>query len=91
MRRNLKPMLLALLAAAALVAGCDYQVQPMESRQVSFQGQDFSVVSLDLHRESLSLHWRNPDSGQPFGDIQSLREWGAANGKRLMFAANAGI
>jgi uncharacterized protein YigE (DUF2233 family) len=91
LRRNLKPMLLALLAAAALVAGCDYQVQPMESRQVSFQGQDFTVVSLDLHRESLTLHWRNPDSGQPFGDIQSLREWGAANGKRLMFAANAGI
>ena len=82
---------LALLGALWLLAGCNSQVQPMESREVSFQGQDFTVVSLDLHREALTLHWKNPDTNQPFGDIQSLREWGAANGKRLMFAANAGI
>jgi uncharacterized protein YigE (DUF2233 family) len=89
--RNLMPISLALLGALVLLVGCNYQVQPMESREVRFQDQDFTVVSLDLHRESLSLHWRDPDNGQPFSDIQTLREWGAANGKRLMFAANAGI
>jgi uncharacterized protein YigE (DUF2233 family) len=91
LRRSLPPRLLALLGLPALVAACGNQLQPMESHEVSFQGQAFTVVSLDLHRESLTLHWKNPDTGQPFGDIQSLREWGAANGKRLMFAANAGI
>jgi uncharacterized protein YigE (DUF2233 family) len=91
LRRSLMPRLLALAGGIPLLASCSYQAQPMESREVSFQGQDFTVVSLDLHRESLSLHWKNPDNGQPFGDIQTLREWGAANGKRLMFAANAGI
>ncbi|MBE1161650.1 phosphodiester glycosidase family protein [Dyella acidiphila] len=89
LRRPL-PRLLAALGLL-LLTGCDSQLQPMESRDVNFQGQDFTVVSLDLHRESLSLHWKNPDTGQAFGDIQSLREWGAANNKRLMFAANAGI
>lgn len=91
LRRSLLPRLLALLGALAPLVGCGSQLQPMESREISFQGQDFTVVSLDLHRETLTLHWKNPDTGQPFGDIQSLREWGAANGKRLMFAANAGI
>jgi uncharacterized protein YigE (DUF2233 family) len=91
LRRSLMRPLLALLGACPLLVSCNYQVQPMESREVTFQGQDFTVVSLDLHRESLSLHWKNPDNGLPFGDIQTLREWGAANGKRLMFATNAGI
>lgn len=90
LRRNLLPRLLALLGAC-LLASCDSQLQPMESRDVTFQGQSFTVVSLDLHRESLSLHWKNPDTDEAFGDIQTLREWGAANNKRLMFAANAGI
>ncbi len=91
LRCSLVFRLLALLGASALSASCNYQVQPMESREVTFQGQDFTVVSLDLHCESLSLHWRDPANDQPFSDIQTLREWGAANGKRLMFAANAGI
>ena len=91
LRCNLMLRLLALVGASVLSASCNYQVQPMESREVTFQGQDFTVVSLDLHREKLSLHWRDPDNDQPFSDIQTLREWGAANGKRLMFAANAGI
>jgi uncharacterized protein YigE (DUF2233 family) len=91
LRRSLMLRLFALLGLLLPLAGCDSQLQPMESRVVRFQGQDFTVVSLDLHRESLSLHWKNPDTGQPFGDIQTLREWGAANNKRLMFAANAGI
>ncbi|GAB2569238.1 phosphodiester glycosidase family protein [Dyella jejuensis] len=91
LRRKLALHLFAVLIVLAPLVGCNDQAQPMESREVSFQGQDFTVVSLDLHRESLSLHWKNPDTGQAFSDIQSLREWGAANGKRLMFAANAGI
>ncbi|MFK2891496.1 phosphodiester glycosidase family protein [Dyella flagellata] len=89
--RSLPPRLFALLGVPVLLAACANQLQPMESREVTFQGQDFTVVSLDLHREALTLHWKNADNGQPFGDIQSLREWGAAHGKRLMFATNAGI
>ncbi|RDS81310.1 hypothetical protein DWU98_11865 [Dyella monticola] len=89
--RGLPVCLLALAGALVSLASCNSQLQPMESREITFQGQDFTVVSLDLHREALTLHWKNPDTGQPFGDIQTLREWGAANGKRLMFAANAGI
>ncbi len=58
---------------------------------MSFAGQSYRVVRLDLKREPLSLHWRNPQTGQAFASIDALRQWGAARGQRLLFAANAGI
>lgn len=90
-RHSLLTPLFALLGALVLLSGCDRRMQPIQSQEITFQGQDFTVVTLDLRHEALQLHWKNPDTREPFSDIQSLREWGAANGKRLIFAANAGI
>jgi uncharacterized protein YigE (DUF2233 family) len=85
--------LLGLLAMPILTAlgGCSQPAQALDSAQRTFEGQTFRVVSIDLKREPLSLHWRNPDNGAPFGDIETLRQWGEAHGQRLLFAANAGI
>ena len=63
----------------------------MDSSELAFEGQNYPWCSLDLKREPLSLHWRDPRSGQPFGNIEALRQWGEAQRQRLLFAANAGI
>lgn len=81
-------MILALLGS---LAGCSRQAQAVDSDEVVFDSQTFRVVSVDLGREALSLHWKDPESSQAYGDIETLRQWGIAHDRRLLFAANAGI
>ena len=73
------------------VLGCTPTAQALDSTELAFEGQNYRVVQLDLKHDRLSLHWRDPQSGQPFGSIETLRQWGEAHGQRLLFAANAGI
>lgn len=87
-RLPLAPIASVLLA---IVAGCVAPARALDSEERAFEGQNYRVVSIDLKREPLTLHWRAPDSGEPFGDIESLRQWGQKQGRRLLFAANAGI
>ena len=81
--------LLSLLLANLL--GCTSPAQAVDSSELAFDGQNYRVVHLDLKREKLSLHWRDPQTAQPFGSIEALRQWGEAHGQKLLFAANAGI
>ncbi|OOG54463.1 phosphodiester glycosidase family protein [Rhodanobacter sp. C03] len=85
--------LLWLLALALLIqlSGCTSTAQALDSSELAFEGQNYRVVHLDLKREPLSLHWRDPQSSQPYGNIEALRQWGNAHGQRLLFATNAGI
>jgi uncharacterized protein YigE (DUF2233 family) len=85
--------LYAMLAWFALGAlpGCTRDARALESAELTYAGQSYRVVHLDIAREPLSLHWRDPQSGQAYGSIEALRQWGAARGERLLFAANAGI
>ena len=80
-----------MLAVLALLAGCSARAQSVDADELAYEGQNYRLVRVDLHRHALSLHWRDPGSGQPFGSIDALRQWGAAHGRRLLFAANAGI
>ena len=73
------------------LCACARPAQPLDSTEVTFASQNYRVVRIDLRHESLSLHWRNPQNGQAFGSIESLRTWGEQHGQRLLFAANAGI
>ena len=82
------PLALALLTQ---LIGCTSASQAMDSSELTFEGQIYRAVHLDLKREPLSLHWRDPQSGQPFGSIEALRQWGDTQGQRLLFATNAGI
>ena len=78
------PWFLALLAAYACCAGA------LESRLVHGAEGDYRVVTVDLSRDALSLHWRDADD-RPFGSIDALRRQGDAQGTPLLFATNAGI
>ncbi|BFI96719.1 MAG: hypothetical protein RSP_22290 [Rhodanobacter sp.] len=82
---------LLLLAFSAAAAGCSASSHGPVSRELVYQGQNYRVVTLDLKRDPLTLHWRDPASGEPYGDIETLQQWGEARGLRLLFAANAGI
>lgn len=82
---------LPLLALLAVAAGCNASSRAPGSRDLTFDGQSYRVVTLDLKRDPLSLHWRDPDSGEAYGDIETLQQWGEAHGQRLLFATNAGI
>jgi uncharacterized protein YigE (DUF2233 family) len=85
------PVVLILLFVLAMLAGCTARARAVDSDELAFEGQNYRVVRLDLRRHALTLHWRDPASGQPFGSIDALRRWGEAGGQRLLFAANAGI
>jgi len=85
LRWVLPPLLLANML------GCTSAAQAVDSTETSFDGQNYRVVRLDLNHEKLSLHWRDPETSQPFGSIEALRQWGASHGQKLLFAANAGI
>jgi uncharacterized protein YigE (DUF2233 family) len=71
--------------------GCTSTAQALDSSELAFEGQNYHVVRVDLKREQLSLHWRDPQSTAPFGSIETLRLWGEARGQHLLFATNAGI
>jgi uncharacterized protein YigE (DUF2233 family) len=79
------------LALWVNILGCTSPTQALDSSELAFEGQNYHVVHLDLKREPLSLHWRDPQGSQPFGSIEALRRWGEARGERLLFATNAGI
>ncbi|WP_243039582.1 phosphodiester glycosidase family protein [Dyella sedimenti] len=81
----LAPLLLCVLS------GCEPQARAVDSGERVFEGQNFRVVGIDLRRETLSLHWKDPENGEPYGTINALRQWGMSHGRRLLFATNAGI
>lgn len=83
-------MLPALLLCLTALAGCGSRAA-QTGEQVRFDGAAYRVVTVDLRHSELTLHWRNPDTGQPFAGIDALRDWGKQHGKILRFAANAGI
>ena len=90
-RARHRPRWLTMLACLGLLGACTHQVPAVDSQERNFDGQNFRVVSIDLRRAVLDLHWRDPSSGQPYADIETLRQAGMARGQRLLFAANAGI
>jgi uncharacterized protein YigE (DUF2233 family) len=79
-----------LLAATALTA-CAHPPRGVSSHEVEYHDAHFRVVTIDLARVNLGLHWRDPVTGKPFGSIRKLQQWGAQHGRRLVFATNAGI
>lgn len=83
-------VLLALALTLSLPA-CSKPLEPVQSRELRLNGDNYQVVTLHLDRDRLGLYWRNPRTGDAFGGIEALRNWGRARGQRLLFATNAGI
>ena len=75
------------LAGAALSLA---DAHALESRTLAADGAEYRIVTLDLSRETLELHWLDAD-GHAYGSIETLRRAGEAGGRALAFATNAGI
>lgn len=88
--RRITTCLLALLSAC-LLSACANANDGVQGRDVTMQGNSFHVVSINLTRNKLALHWRDPASHRPYETIDTLKSWGTARHLRLLFAANAGI
>lgn len=82
---------LAALIAVVLPTACTQTSHGISSHDVVLDNIHFRVVTLELAKADLGLHWRDPEIGQPFGSIHALQAWGTAHGRTLLFAANAGI
>ncbi|MGH8115673.1 MAG: phosphodiester glycosidase family protein, partial [Rhodanobacteraceae bacterium] len=82
---------LVLIGFAVLPVACAQASRGISSHDVEFANAHFRVVTVDLAKADLDLHWRDPATGKPFANIHTLQFWGAAHGQRLLFAANAGI
>ncbi len=85
------PAWLLLSLLLSMLPGCAAPARALDSEQRQFDHQSFRIVRIDLRHDPLSLHWRDPSNDQPYGSIESLRQWGQAHGRKLLFAANAGI
>ena len=59
-------------------------------RDVAVSAHTFTVVSIDLSHADLQLYWKQP-GGSRFGTFDALANNLRADGKQLLFAANAGI
>ncbi|MGH8146257.1 MAG: phosphodiester glycosidase family protein [Rhodanobacteraceae bacterium] len=92
LRRHARFVLgLAFIATATLLAACGHAPRGINSRDVVLDNAHFRVVSIDLAKAELGLHWRDPETGKPFASIHALQAWGAKHGRQLLFAVNAGI
>ena len=56
----------------------------------SFRDLPFTIVRINLERESLGLYWKQPD-GTPYQNFHALRDALKAEGQALLLATNAGI
>lgn len=51
----------------------------------------YTVATIDLNKQNLTLHWQNPTTGRPYQTFSQLRQRLEKEGKKLLFATNSGI
>jgi len=78
---------LGLMAALLVFVATAHAV---ECKVEMFEAVQFTSCRVDLRRESLHLYWRD-EAGRPYRDFFNLRDSLGQQGKKLVFAMNAGI
>lgn len=66
------------------------QIPGLAHESIEFEGVPFEVVSIDMNSFELRLFWKAPD-GKPYGTLSSLVSGLSEKGRKVLFAANAGI
>ncbi|MEF2278691.1 phosphodiester glycosidase family protein [Deinococcus sp. YIM 134068] len=88
--RSLRPR--ALLAAALLSAltACS-GAGGLAVERVEAGGRLYTVAVVDLRRDTLRLHWKDPATGEPYRTLRAVRERMGRTGQNVGFATNSGI
>lgn len=82
--------LLPLLCLFLILPACS-EAEGAQVSRITGDGLLYTVATVDLGRDRLSLHWRNPTTGQPYRTFGELRRRLAKEGRDLIFATNSGI
>lgn len=65
--------------------------QGLTVERVTAGGRLYTVAVVDLRRDTLRLHWKNPATGEPYRTFRHVRERLGQEGRRMLFATNSGI
>ncbi|PDT15532.1 hypothetical protein CO670_17320 [Rhizobium sp. J15] len=85
---SFKHALLAALTLLAAAGSVKAQAEPCQPQ--SFEGADYIVCTVAPDKAGLRLFWKGAD-GEPYRYFSSLAEALQAEGRRLVFAVNAGM
>lgn len=59
--------------------------------QITADGKLYTVYTVNLKTDHLQLHWKNPNTQQPYFRFKELRQQLRKEGKKMLFATNSGI
>jgi uncharacterized protein YigE (DUF2233 family) len=66
-------------------------VWAVECNDVAFEGHKITLCKVDATQEELRLFLKDPDTDRPYGSFDNVETRLQTDGKRLMFAMNAGM
>ena len=83
---------LALLAAAAFLAGCSSLRQTLQNRPCVLKPETpYDIIAVNPAQHEIALYWRNPATGDPFARISNLKAYLEAHADSVVAITNAGI
>jgi uncharacterized protein YigE (DUF2233 family) len=87
--------LFALFLCLTAIGGCRLQsptssVDGVAVQKISFNGEKFTVVEINLQRANLQLFWKR-SNGSRFGNFDAIKSYLHQSSQHLIFAANAGM
>ncbi len=88
-----QPLLTFVLAlAVTLLTGCSAIRQTMQNQPCSLHAsQPYDTVHINPARHDVTLHWKNPATGQLFKTISNVVKWLEERGDSVIAVTNAGI
>lgn len=86
-----RPFLWLLSPLLALGLSSCSEAGGLEVSRTTGNGMLYTVAAIDLKRDRVQLHWKNPATGLPYRTFDELSQQLRTRGERVLFATNSGI
>ncbi len=84
--------ILVFVLSAQLISGCSALRQSIQNQPcILNSSQPYDTVHVNPALHSISLHWKNPETDQPFKTIPNILEWLESGENSVIAVTNAGI